>query len=253
MTWTAARPFLFFLPLFLCLSLHIFLSAGFLLGTRPGLLRFFLYLISCLYLISYFLIFNHGLTLATTKIRMDFPGRYIRYENQYGSLRIPAEEIQAAVVEGPLSDPSVVWIQSKRQVFYLDRRFPRYKEFLPLLQSFLELDNPQVSGGKTILRAGGYRGEPDLNPGRNVLRGNLVFFLPWLALFPIIAYFLAGKAWLGHLNLFKILALLYYLPVIIIGLFCRPDCPLVFLLVLYPVYPLFLSAMCLPDNSGVQS
>ena len=250
MMWSVAHPILYFLPLFICLCLHIFLSAAFLIGTRQGVFRFFVYVISCFYMLSYLLIFNHGLTLTTTKIQVDFPGKYIKYENHYGIVRIPVEHIQAVIVEDPQSNPSTVWIQSERQVFYLDRHFLRFSEFLPLLQSLISLGPPQAAGETTAYRVGNYTGVLDLNPGNNILRGSTAYYLPWLGLFSLIAYFLAARAWLGNLRLFQILALLYCIPILMIGIFYKPTLPLVLMLMLYPFYPIFLSAMCLPDSKN---
>lgn len=249
MVWSVAHPVLYFLPWFVCLLVHIFLSAGFLLGTRQGFFRFFIYLLSCIYFLSYLLILNHGVTLASTKIQVDFPGKYLKYENHYGIVRIPVEQIQVVYVEGTIANPSTVWIQSEHQVFYLDDNFARFVEFLPLLQSVISLGPPQIEGELLVYRVGNFTGPLDLNPDHNVLRGHTTYYLPWLGIFPLIAYFLAARAWLGNLRLFQLMAIIYVVPILGLGLFFPPTLFLAIALILFPFYPVFLSAMCLPDGN----
>jgi len=248
MTWTVSHPFLFFLPLFLCLAIHIFLSAGFLLATKQGVFRLLVYLLSCWFVVVYLLIFNHGVVLAGTKISLDFANRYLHYENPYGTVRIAAEEVQAVVVEGPETSPQTIWIQSQRQTFYLDRHFGRWDEFLPLLQSFVELGEPQPAGKLTVYRASAYTGQVDLNLNNNILQGNMRYFLLWLVLFPFLAYPLAARGWLGEYRYFYWLAAGYGVPLLVLALFFPPTLLQAAALVLYPCHPVFLSAMCLPDN-----
>ena len=248
MTWSVTHPVLYFLPLFLCLLLHIFLSAGFLLGIRQGFFRGFIYMLSCLYLLGYLLIFNHGMTLTSTKIQVDVHGGYVKYENHYGIVRIPLEEIQAVCVEGGGAKPLTIWIQSERQVFYLDHHFKKHNEFLPLIQSILKLGHPQLEGELTVYRIGNFTGLLNLEPDNNVLRGHFSYYLPWLGIFPLIAYFLAARAWQGSVRSFQLLAVIYSLPMLGLGLLFPPTFFLAVALILYPLYPVFLSAMCLPDS-----
>lgn len=252
MTWTVAHPILYFLPLLICLVVHIFLSAGFLLATKQGFFRFFIYLLSCWFVMGYLLIFNHGIALTTTTISLDFPNRYIRYENNYGIVRIPVEQIQAIVIEGQETKPQTIWIQSQQQVFYLDEDFRRFEEFLPLLQSVLELGVPQLDGEAMVYRVGGFTGPVDLQADNNTLRGNTGYFLPCLAIFPLISYLLAARAWLGNIRYFQLLAFSYGLPVLGLGLLFPPTFSQAVALFLYPFYPIFLSAMCLPDKNNIE-
>lgn len=247
MTWSVVRPFLLFLPLIICVLLHGFLSAGFLLRTRQSILRIFVYLLSCLFLVAYFLVFNQNLILATTKVQIDFPNRYLKIEDYYGIVRIPAEKIQAVAIEGGLT-PSTIWLQSEQLTFCLDHRFPRIAEFMPLLSSIVSFEAGGAEYGYTIYRANNYQDSLNFDNSRNMLSGGVRYFLPWLCLFPFLAYPLAARAWQGKWRYFQILGISYYLPTLIICLITQPGLPLAVFLLGYPCYPLYLSAMCLPDN-----
>jgi len=191
--------------------------------------------------------------LTATKISLDFPAKMISYENNYGIIRIPAEQIQAIVVEGQEARPSTIWIQSERQVFYIDQDFLRVEEFFPLLQSVLDLGEPQLSGQGAIYRADTYSGPVNLQPAQNTLRGNLRFFLPGLLIFPCFAYFLGARGWLGRIRCFQLLGIIYCLPMLGLGLFYPLTLPQAGFLLCYPLYPAFLSAMCLPDGITVHT
>ncbi len=248
MIWEAAHPVLYLLPVIICLLLHILISAGFLLDSRPGIYRLLIYSLSCVFFMGYFLLFINGFTLATTSVQIDFASRYLKYESYSGITRIPAEEILAVVLEGQAEKPSKVWVQSKDKVFYMDRHFDRLDEFVPLLQSIAEFETVRPKRGLTIYLSA--NGAEPLNPERydRLWPEHTRYFLPWLAVYIFIAYIKAGKGWQGDWRSFQLLALLYSGPVLVLSLLLKPALPLAIFLIIYPTYPVYLSAMCLHDS-----
>lgn len=249
MTWSIATPFLLFIPFLICIVVFVFLSAGFLLSIRQGFLRLLVYIISCFFMLAFFLVFNHSLILATTKVQIDFPTRYLKYENYYGAVRIPAEKIQALAMRDG-SESSGVWVQYEGQILHLDQRFTRLNEFFPLLQSIVKFDTPEPKSGYIVYRANDYTNKLNLNsnfignnPLRNLTTGGIQYFFPWLGVFSIAAFPLAARAWQGKIRYFQILGLCYYLPTLIICLFTKPGLPLAVFLLIYPGYVIYLSAM----------
>ncbi len=249
MTWSIPTPFWLFLPLLISLVIHVFLSAGFLLSIRQRILRVLVYVISCLFFLAYFIVFNQNLILATTKVQIDFPSRYLKYEDYYGAERIPAEKIQAVALRDG-SESTGIWVQCEERVFYLDKRFPRLDEFVPLLQSIVDLAPAESAYGYTVHRANNYENILNFKSKDDPLAGGAKYFFPWLAVFTLVAYPMGNKAWQGKFRYFQVLGLSYYIPTLIICAFFQPSLPLAFFLLFYPAYLLFLTAMCLPDNEA---
>lgn len=250
MTWTFEHPLLYCLPVIICLLIHVCLSAAFIVGAKPGGFRVFLYFTSSLFLLAYFFLFNHCVTLATTKIEINFPGKFLRYQNQYGALRITEEDLQEIVVlKGPRT-AETVWIVSRRQTFYLDQNFRRHREFLPLLGAFYSLPEPVIEGNciRYILAADRAEKDPALSitSGINVLGGSSRKYIPLMLLFTCFAYFWGQRGWQGNLRYFQGLALIYTLPALVLALIWPPPLAAAAFLVCYPFYPVFLTALFNP-------
>jgi|GEM_PF-4537503 len=258
MEWSISSPALFCLPAVICFSLHILISLGLLVQTRPGFYRFFVFMASSFFFVIYLLLFNYDYTQATTRIIVHIQERFLEVSNQYGTVQIPANSLEAVVVKGKPERPETIWLISDVQTFYLDRSFAGYSSFLPALDKIVKLGNPQQQGGDSIykLRAGN-SGSPETVDyfyfgfnNKNTLRGSTWYYLPLLCLMPFIFYFTGQKAWTGHTRYFILSALVYFLPIFGLAFFFRPSLPLAVFILFYPFYLLLLSAVCLPEPTA---
>lgn len=252
MTWRFSYPLLYFLPISIGLILHIFLSAGLLSRTRQGFYRYSLYILSACFIIAYMLIFNHGITLAGTKVRLDYQSRAIILNNQYGTVNIPARSVYAVMIEG--GEGGAVWVFSAEQSFYLDRRFTEFSAFFPSLKDFIPLGEPVRRGREIIYLSRLQAGQgvdleyPEVSLKDNKLQGKIKYHLPWLFMAPIILFPAGQRAWMGRTKFFIIFFGVYLIPLLALAPFCPPPLGTVLFLILYPFYMLFLNAMCLPDK-----
>lgn len=251
MVWEMNHPLLYCLPIMICLLIHVFISSGLILDSKPGFYRFLLYLTSSAFMLIYLVLFNHGMTQATTRVVIYEPGKYLSLENQYGSVRIPRTDLQYVVVEGSLEKPRTVWIISKEQTFYLDENFTAFEDFLPRLSGFVELENTPRTGTDNIFWVG--PGKPpstplDLNSlssKNNYLQGNTNYYLSWLLLFSILAYRLCLQAWSGNPQYFIVYFLLYTIPLIVLAFFLGMPPSILGFCLLYCFYLPYLTAMCI--------
>lgn len=250
MTWTYEHPLLYCLPVVVCLIIHIFISAAFIVAEKPGGFRFFLYLVSSLFLLVYILLINHCVTLATTKIEINFPDKYLRYQNQYGALRITAQDLESIVMVEGNREQSTIWIVSRQQTFYIDDNFGRYNEFLPLLGAIIRLPDPLIQGREKRYQFLNQENEDLLNisSGNNILRGHIPYYMPMMIFYTVIAYIWGQKGWQGNIKYFWRLAAVYAIPAFIQALIWPPHISAILILALYPLYPVFLAALCLPKQ-----
>lgn len=254
--WSVSSPVLLCLPVTSCFILHILVSLGLLVQTRPGFYRFFVFMASSWFFISYLLLFNYNYTLATTHLSLDLPGQYLELQNQYGTVQIPKEAISAVAVRGMTDRPRSVWVISDPQVFYLDRSFTAYETFLPALGQLVNLEKPLRQGDLTIYQTRpGHSGSlavPDYfdwNEHHNTLKGATLYFLPWLAAIPFFFYFIGQKAWAGQHRCIIVLAALYFLPLAGLVFLFRLSLPLVVFIFITPCYLALLSALSLPETA----
>lgn len=254
--WSVSSPLLLCLPVAICFILHILVSTGLLVQTRPGFYRFFVFMASSGFFIIYLLLFNYYYTLATTSIRIDLPGQRVELQNQYGTVQIPKNSLEAVVVREKAGRPETVWIFSDLQTFYLDRSFTGFESFLSTLAKLVNLGPPLRQGEQTAYRlrpgSAGSSVVPDyfaLGKNNNALQGHTMYFLPWLGAMPFLFYFIGQKAWAGQTRCFITIAVLYFLPLAGLSLFFRPSLPLAVFLFITPLYLSLLSALCLPERS----
>lgn len=253
MTWTYEHPLLYCLPALICLAIHVFTSAAFIITAKPGIFRFFLYLVSSMFLLIYVLYLNHCVTLATTKIEINFPGKYLGYHNQYGAVRITAQDLESIIlVNGEKKSQGTIWIMSRQQTFYIDENFARFNEFLPLLGAVFKLPEPDIERNRiTYLFKdnGPAKDVINISSRDNILRGYIPYFIPIMILYTILAYIWGQKGWQGNLAYFWRLGAVYTAPTVLLALTWPPQITALVLLLIYPLYPVFLAALCLPKQS----
>lgn len=252
MSWTFEHPLLYCLPVVICLIIHIYISAAFIVASKPGWFRVFLYLVSSIFLLAYFLLINHCVTLATTKIEINFPGKYLRYQNQYGAVRITAQDLEGIILVGGQKEPGTIWIVSRQQTFYIDQCFSRYNEFLALLGAVIKLPEPEIQGTQTqyILKQDQAGNDSPLNISsrKNVLKGHNPNYIPLMIVFTLIAYFWGQKGWKGMIKYFQWLAIIYVIPLAVLVVIWPPSLSAIVFIVLYPLYSVFLTALCIPKS-----
>ena len=250
MEFAMNHPVLYFIPIIISFLLHMVISMGLIMEAGAGFYRFFIYYASAAFLGVYLLLFNQGVTLATTRIAIDYLGKNIYYENQYGALEIPAGRVKGVIVERQKEQYETVWVITKEQTFYLDRKFSGFHDFLPALGTIVDLGQPRYAGDDLIYKT---RHAPEdttleITRGDNKLKGDSHYFLPWLLVTPFFAYKLGIKTWLGPNRYLILYILVYGLPLVLLSFLCRPTLIMGIFLVFYPVYLLFLSAACIPEE-----
>ncbi len=249
MEFTMNHPVLFFLPLVVSFLLHIVISMGLIMEARGGFYRFFIYYASAVFFVVYLLLFNQGVTLATTKIVIDYPGKNIYLQNQYGEVKIPAGNVRGVIVEREKNKVVAAWVVSKDQTFYIDRKFVNFTNFLPALQTLIDLAEPQYRGVTIVYRARTISENTPLEITRedNTLKGDTLYYLPWMFMMPLFGYKLGIKTWLGTNRYLILYILIYGLPLMLLSLIFSPSLTTTIFLIFYPVYLLFLSAACIPE------
>lgn len=250
MEFTMNHPVLYFLPIVVSFLLHMVISMGLVMEARAGFYRFFVYYASAAFFGVYLLLFNQAATLATTRIAVDYLGKNIYYENQYGALKIPAGNIKGVIVERQKSQVETVWVVTEEQTFYLDGKFSGFLDFLPALGTIVELGEPRYAGAALMYKT---RHTPEntsleIARGDNKLKGDTLYYLPWLLVVPFFAYKLGIKTWLGPNRYLILYILAYGLPLVLLSFIFRPTLIIFLFLVIYPVYLLFLSAACIPEQ-----
>jgi hypothetical protein len=247
------HPVLFFLPIVVSFVLHIVISMGLIMEAGAGFYRFFIYYASAAFLVVYLLMFNQGVTLATTRVVIDYPGKNIYLENQYGSVRVPAGNIKGVIVEKQKNQYETVWVISHEQTFYIDRKFSGFINFLPALEALVDLDEPRYAGDALIYPTRHTPKNTSLEITRkdNTLKGDTLYYLPWILVMPFFSYKLGIKTWLGTNRYLLLYILTYGLPIMLLSFIFHLSLTIGIFLIFYPVYLLFLSAACIPEHINI--
>lgn len=242
MVWVVKHPLLICLPLFISFFLFIFISASFVLGTKAGGLRFFVYQLSAVLMVFFFLTIDSQIRLATTHIEIKEPGNFIRLKDINKITYIPFNKIQGAIVEGDEKEPDRVEVISEEACFFLDGRFSEFSAFFPLLRERVDLKMSFRTQEKTYF----------LPPGNNIPvkpeQKSILYLYSWLILTAFFVYPLGKKAWTGHYPAFFWIIFYYGLPLLIFSIWIRISLTMTIFLLFYPLYLLFLSALCIPEN-----